>query len=199
MKKVLFAVATMMLLVACNGKQNANGADNDSVAANDVASANAENVTYFDAIDKYMVEEIGKNYSDGKYRVPMHNVVAVDESDAKDIKVWADFWLFNYDLVGDTLKCMSGGSYPGLMHIEQNDKGFEVKAFDRVEDGSNFLPSAKKIFGDKFEAFQKINGDENKREQLRAEVLAEFVKKEGIAATLYQDYGWPAKKIATAE
>ena len=31
--------------------------------------------------------------------------------------------------------------------------------------------------------------------RLRAEVLAVYVKKRGLAATLYQDYGWPAKKL----
>ena len=103
--------------------------------------------------------------------------------------------MFNYNQVGDTLKCVSGGSHPGLMHIRQTEKGFEVTAFDRVEDGSNYLPTAKKIFGDKFDAFQAINSDEQKREKQRAEVLADYVKKHGLTATLYQDYGWPAKKL----
>lgn len=52
----------------------------------------------------------------------------VDERDVEDIKVWGDFWVFNYDQVGDTLKCVSGGSHPGLLHIRQTEKGFEVTA-----------------------------------------------------------------------
>ena len=85
------------------------------------------------------------------------------------------------------------------MHIRQtssgNDVVYQVTAFDQVEDGANLLQSAKKIFGDKFDAFQTINSDEQKREKLRSEVLASYVKKNGLSATFYQDYGWPAKKI----
>jgi len=36
--------------------------------------------------------------------------------------------------VGDTLKCVSGDSHPGLLHNRQTGKGFEVTAFDQVED-----------------------------------------------------------------
>ena len=58
-----------------------------------------------------------------------------------------------------------------------------------------YLPTAKKIFGDKFDAFQSVNSDEQKREELRADVLSTFVKEHVLTATLYQDYGWPAKKL----
>ena len=91
------------------------------------------------------------------------------------------------------------GYTAGLMHISQtssgNDVVYQVTAFDQVEDGANLLQSAKKIFGDKFDAFQTINSDEQKREKLRSEVLASYVKKNRLSATFYQDYGWPAKKI----
>ena len=33
---------------------------------------------------------------------------------------------------------------------------------------------------------------------MRAEGLATYAKKNGLAVTLYQDYGWPAKKLETA-
>jgi hypothetical protein len=61
--------------------------------------------------------------------------------------------------------------------------------------GSRYLPTAKKIFGDKFNAFKTINSDEKNRERLRAEGLATYAKKNGLSVTLYQDYGWPAKKL----
>ena len=82
-----------------------------------------------------------------------------------------------------------------LTAIWQTEKGFEVMAFYQVEDGSRYLPTAKKIFGDKYDAFQAINSDEKNRERLRAEVLATYAKKNGLAVTMYQDYGWPAKKL----
>ena len=154
-----------------------------------------EEPAYLTVIDRYMSEVFGKQYAEGEHCVPIHNIVAVDKHNAADILVWGDYWVFNYNQVGDTLKCVSGGSHPGLMHLQQTDKGFEVTAFDQVGDGSSYLPTAKKIFGDKFDAFQAINSDEKKREQLRADVLTNYVKAHNLTATMYQDYGWPAHKL----
>jgi hypothetical protein len=160
-----------------------------------VVLVNERETNYFPAIDRYLADSIGSKYAKGEHCVPIHSIVRVDERNADDILVWGSFWVFNYNQVGDTLKCVSGGSHPGLLHIRQTEKGFEVTAFDQVEDGSRYLPTAKKIFGDKFDAFQAVNSDEQKREKLRVDVLTTYVKKHGLTATMYQDYGWPAKKF----
>lgn len=201
MNKIIIVFAALLTLAACGNKQNkqevapateVNDTNNVSEQENNVSE---QEITYFPAIDRYLVDEIGKQYAKGEHCVPFHHIVAVDERNADDILIWGDFWVFNYNQVGDTLKCVSGGSHPGLMHVAQTENGFKVTAFEQVEDGSNFLPSAKKIFGDKYDAFQAINSDEKNREILRAEVLGNYVKKKGLSVTLYQDYGWPAKKI----
>ena len=194
MKKTLFAFATLLIMAACNNKPTTAPATDVNEASNEEVSKEQEN-TYLSAIDRYLVEEIGKHYAQGEHCVPIHNVVAIDESNSEDILVWGDFWVFNYNQVGDTLKCVSGGNHPGLMHVRQTDNGFEVNSFDQVEDGSNNLPSAKRIFGNKYEAYQAINSNKEDREKLRAEGLATYVKKQGLSATTYEDYGWPAKQL----
>ena len=158
-------------------------------------SAEANESTYFMAIDRYLVEEIGKHYDKADHCVPFHSIVGVDESNADDILVWGDFWLFNYNQSGDTLKTASGGNNPGLMHLRQTESGFEVIAFEQVADGADNIPSAKKIFGDKFDALQAIQSDDQKREELRAEVLSKYVKDKKLEVKMYQDYGWPAKAL----
>ena len=196
MKKGLFVFVAMIALAACNGKQTNTVSDaqaTDTIVAG--TQAIEQETNYFPAIDRYLVNEFGKQYAEGEHCVPFHNIVAVDEHNAEDIFVWGDFWVFNYNQVGDTLKCVSGGSHPGLMHIRQTENGYEVISFDQVEDGSRYLPTAKKIFGDKYDAFQSINSDEKKREMLRAEGLSKYVKERGLSATMYQDYGWPATKL----
>ena len=150
---------------------------------------------YFPAIDRYLVSKIGKQYAEGEVCVPIHNIVGVDESNADDILVWGDFWVFNYNQEGDTLKTVSGGNHPGLLHIRQTETGYEVTGFDQVADGAGFMPSVKKIFGEKYNDFQNIHSDEKGREQLRAEALAEYVRKNKLSATMYQDFGWPAKAL----
>ena len=194
MKKTLFALATLLIMVACNNKPATAPATDVNEARNEEVSREQEN-TYLSAIDRYLVEEIGKHYAQGEHCVPIRNIVAVDESNAEDILVWGDFWVFNYNQAGDTLKCVSGGNHPGLIHICQTENGFEVNTFDQVEDGSSNLSSAKRIFGDKFDAFQAINSNKEDREKLRAEGLAKYVKKQGLSATTYEDYGWPVKQL----
>ncbi len=201
MKKISLSFLFLILMfVACrNNQQNIEDRKVDSVTVTDDVSAVSENVqketNCFPAIERYLVNEFGKQYLKGEYCIPFQTVIAVDERNSEDILVWGDFWVFNYNLVGDTLETVSGGSHPGLMHIKQTDKGFEVTAFDQVEDGSNNVASAKRIFGDKYENFRAVNSDDKKREKNRAEILANYVKKHNIAATKYKDYGWPEKQI----
>ena len=154
-----------------------------------------EKESFFSAITPYLVDEIGSQYSEAEYCIPSFALIGIDETDFDETKVWGDFWVFNYNIVGDTLKCVSGGNHPGLMHIQTIDNHYKVTAFDQVEDGAANLASAKRIFGGKYEAFQTANSDEELRETIRAKSIALYVMKNNIPATMYQDYGWPAKPI----
>lgn len=203
MKKIILVMVALISIVACNNNKPAtadeNNEGNGEVAGKnepqDATLSNKQETTYFPAIDRYLINEIGKHYAEAEHCVPFHSIVNVDERNADDILVWGDYWVFNYNQVGDTLKCVSGGNHPGLIHVRQTESGFEVTAFDQVADGSDNLPSAKKIFGEKYDAFHAINSDEQKREKLRADVLANYVKTHNLSVTMYQDYGWPAKKL----
>ena len=181
----------LLAIAACTNKPVAAVENNEE--SSEVAFERETN--YFPAIDRYLADSIGSQYAKGEHCVPIHSIVRVDERNSEDILVWGDFWVFNYNQVGDTLKCVSGGSHPGLIHIQQTEKGFEVTAFDQVEDGSGNLPSAKRIFGDKYDAFHDINSNEEQREKVRAESLSDYVKKHNLSVTMYQDYGWPAREL----
>ena len=150
-----------------------------------------EEETLLSAIDRYMVNEIGKHYSQGDVCIPCVTIIGTDESNNDDIKVWGDFWVFNYNQVGDTLKTVSGGDHPGLMHVKKTEEGYEVIAFNAVVDGAGNLESAKKIFGEKYDAFHAINSDDKKREENRMHIITDYVKKHQLPVTMYQDYGWP--------
>ena len=199
---VLVAFFVALTLVSCQNKQaNIEVQKTNSTAASStnenvsITSEKENETTYFPAIERYLIKECGSKYLEGQYCVPFQTVIGVDERNSEDILVWGDFWVFNYNLAGDTLETVSGGSHPGLMHIKQTDMGFEVTAFDQVEDGSRNMPSAKRIFGEKYNNFQAVNSDEVRREKHRAEILANYVKKHNIPATKYKDYGWPEKNI----
>lgn len=196
----LYLVACAALtLTACGNKQtgNENSKDVDSTALETVQDTlvSENEMTYFPAIRRYLVNQLGSQYSPGEYCVPFQTVIDVDEKNDDDILVWGDFWVFNYNQVGDTLKTVSGGSHPGLMHIRQTDSGYEVFAFDQVADGAGYQKSAKQIFGERYEAFQAVNSDAERRERHRKMVLSDYVKNHNIPVAMYQDYGWQAVNL----
>lgn len=144
------------------------------------------------AVNDYLVNVIGKNYAEAEYCIPSPFIISSDEGNKDDVLVWGDFWVFNYDISGDTLKTVSGGNHPGLMHLKKTDKGFEVTGFDAVEDGADNMESAKRIFGDNFDAFWELNSNQEKREDVRLHFIADYVKKHNLPVKMVQDYGWPA-------
>lgn len=155
-----------------------------------------EEETCLMAIDRYLASEIGSKYAPGELCIPCVTVVEMDESQPDDIKVWGDFWVYNYNISGDTLKMVSGGDHPGLMQLQKTDKGYEVKSFKQVADGSDNLKSAKEIFGDKFDAFQVVSNDRKARENTRLRITADYVRAHNLPVTMYQDYGWPVVKFS---
>jgi hypothetical protein len=161
---------------------------------------------YLVAIESYLVDSLGKNYSPGEVCIPAYSVINIEEpgepSDstevisATNIKVWGDWWIFNYNIVGDTLKCVSGGNHPGLMHLKQNNTHkWVVSSFDQVEDGSRNLPSAKRIFGEYYDTFHKTNSDQHHRDSVRLTQVAYYVQQHNLPVTMLQDYGWPAVEL----
>ena len=147
------------------------------------------------AIEAYLTS-IGSQYAPGKVCIPSYTVVAINDSDTDCIRVWGDWWVFNYNIASDTLRCVSGGNHPGLMHLRQNNTHeWYVVSFDQVEDGSRNLPSAKRIFGEYYDTFHKINSDQQHRDSVRLTQVAYYVQQHNLPVTMLQDYGWPAVEL----
>ena len=191
-----FAIALAMgFLSAMTSCGSSCSKDEDDSTALDTVAPMAQDTTYELAIERYLVETIAPNYAQAEISIPNVAIIGVDESNTEDIQVWGDFWVFNYNVSGDTLKTVSGGNHPGLIHLRKIGKEYEVTSIDEVADGAGNLESAKKIFGDKFEKFQATNSDESLREQSRQEDIKEYVQKSGLKVSMYQDYGWPPVKL----
>ncbi len=147
---------------------------------------------FYTVLYGYLIDTYASQYPEAQVCIPCPVIVAEDESDKSDIRVYADFWVLNYDLNGDILENTSGGSYPGVMHLKSVDTaaGYEVTSMEVVEDGSGFTESAKKIFGDYYDAFTKVQSDDKLREETRAQIIANYVAANNLNITAYQDYGW---------
>ena len=188
----LAVIASLALFTSCKGKTNP--APEPEVAA-ETETAACDAADCLKAVDNYLATEVGPSYAQGEYCIPSVTVVACDDSNADDIRVWGDFWVYNYKLSGDVLETVSGGNHPGLMHLKKTDSGYEVTAFDQVADGHDFEASAKEIFGDNYEAFSAVLSNADAREEVRRQAISCFVKNQGLTAAQYQDYGWPARQI----
>ena len=141
------------------------------------------------AVYEYIAEECSKDYEKADVSIPVVNLVDTDDSDPEDIKVWGDFWINNYKLEDDTLTTQSGGSYPGCIHLKKSGDDYEVIEMEVVGDGSEYLPTARKIFGNRFDDLTKVMDDE-KRSEIRGQIIADYVKANDLKITKYQDFGW---------
>ena len=145
---------------------------------------------FYSVLYQYIIDECAKNYEvePGMVTIPNINIIAEDDSNKDDMKVYGDFWVFNYTLNGETLEMQSGGQYPGCVHIKSTDTGYEVTSMDIVGDGDDYNPTAKKIFGDYYDQFMNI--DKDAEEATRAQIIANYVAANNLKITAYQDYGW---------
>ena len=137
---------------------------------------------------KYMVETVGKNFDAADFSIPTVNIVHEDFTPEDEVLVFGDFWVENYNADGDILKCVSGGNFPGCMHVSKADN--TVTAFDQVADGGKFEESAKEIFGDNYEDFMKVYSDSDARAENRKITVSDFVNLNDLDFKYYQDEGW---------
>ena len=142
------------------------------------------------AIADYLIHEIGKQFAPSDVCIPSISIVGIDTTNSDDVRVWGDFWVFNYKLDNDTLLTESGGAHPGLIHLKKSDEGYSVTKMDVVADGADNLKSAKQIFGDKYDAFHKINSNQDEREKVRRQFILDYVKNNQLVITKLKDFGW---------
>ncbi len=147
---------------------------------------------FYTVLYQYLLDEYGDNYEEADVTIPTPFIIAEDESDHDDIKIWGDFWINSYNLNGDILENVAGGSYPGLIHIKATDDaaGYEVTGMEVVSDGSDYDPTAKKIFGDHYDEFVALGADDEGRNAIRAQIIANYAAANDLSITAYQDYGW---------
>lgn len=206
MKKKWMVLLGIMTVILCIGLAACGSSDSD---AEEATAEEAEGFVEVESIDgsiygyagedpvvaavyEYIATTFPENYDVEEGMVSIPTVMIIDKVENEDgsVDVLGDFWIDNYTVEGDTLMNQSGGNYPGKMHVVKDGDSYKVDSFEPVGDGSEFEPTAKKIFGDKYEDFMKINSDSNERDKQRAATISVFTGANGIDVTKYQDYGW---------
>ena len=147
------------------------------------------------AISDYLLREIAPYYLQGEQFVPSLMIVREEECETEYAYVWGDFWVFWYNLHGDTLKTVSGGNHSGCMTISETGDSLYVAAFWQTEDGAGNDASARRIFGDYYDIFMNMHSNESVREAVRREQLYEYVQQHNLNIHYYQDFGWEAVEL----
>ncbi len=142
------------------------------------------------AISDYLVREIGEHYMKGELCIPV--LMMIHEEDELFM---GDFWVLWYNIVGDTLKCVSGGNHTGCMTLNNQNGKYIVTNFEQTVDGAGNEASAKRIFGNYYDIYQNVHSSEVVRKAVRTEQLQEYIKRNNLAVKYYQDYGQPAIKL----
>ncbi len=145
---------------------------------------------YIGPICEYMRDTEGINYDKADVMIPAFIILKEDDSNKKDIRVWGDFEIFNYDLRGTTLITRSGGSYPGLIHLKETGDGYEVVSMDQAEDGSNYSASIRRIVGNDRELLNAFTHMDDRLAASRVEYIRMYAEDTGLEIQAYLDFGW---------
>ena len=145
---------------------------------------------YIGPIVDYMRDTAGVNYDTADVMIPAFIILKEDDSDKEDIRVWGDFEIFNYDLRGTTLITRSGGSYPGLVHLQETGDGYEVVSMDQAEDGANYSASIRRIVGNDRELLNAFTHMDDRLAESRVEYIRMYAEDAGLEIQAYLDFGW---------
>ena len=148
-----------------------------------------------DAISDYLIKEIGVQYKQGQFCIPTLMIVSAQEISANQARVWGDFWIWWYNLEGDTLMTVSGGNHSGVMTVISQNGALKVTSFEQTVDGAGNDASARRIFGSHYDVYQNMHSNQDVREAVRREQLGEYVKSHNLKINYYKDFGWDAVKL----
>ena len=113
--------------------QDGNKADAGKQAEEtELSPAEVEEAARLKAINRFLVDSIGKHYESGEVCIPCVHIVGTEEQDSDAMMVWGDFWVFNYNVEADTLMMVSGGDHPGLMRLNKFDNGYMVTGWQEI-------------------------------------------------------------------
>jgi len=142
-----------------------------------------------DAISDYLVKEIGVHYLQGELCIPTLMMVAEEETDSAQARVWGDFWILWYNIAGDTLVNVSGGNHSGYMTLLNEDGALRVTAFEQTEDGARNDVSARRIFGQHYDIYQNMHSNQAVRDAVIKEQLQEYISRHRLPIRYYQEGG----------
>lgn len=146
---------------------------------------------YIEAISAYFTAERGEKEAEAVYiLVPV--ILKVEESGDETL-VYGCFWDFWYEKEEKNLFCINGSGSTGRLRLKHEKDAYDVVAFERARDGGYFTEDLKEICGEDsalYGAFLTKETREDRREELRKELIKQYVWDNRLEIESYQDFGW---------
>ena len=119
--------------------------------------------------------------------VPSPVILAVDDSNPEDVKVWGNFKTFGYTLSGTTLTETCAGGSRGLLHLAESGDGYETVSFDDGTDDETLKSLCEGQDGlyEKFADTEEDTADSLLR-TARIQYLNDYVTSYGLDIDSYQ-------------
>lgn len=146
---------------------------------------------YIRAICEFFIIRSAQKEPDFLY-IPAPNILKI-ETVGEQIFVYGSIYDFWYTQEESILFCDSSSENTGRLSIELIDGMYQVTQFEEVGDGGDYVEDWKRLCGDDQELYESLfdrKPYEKKREEIRKELIAQYVEKNNLEIIGYQDYGW---------
>ncbi|MBR4500686.1 MAG: hypothetical protein IKP22_02165 [Clostridia bacterium] len=145
--------------------------------------------------------DLGSAYltEENSVTVPAPIILKTEETGDGQVKVYGNFWVFNYVQDGDTLECISGGEAPGVLTLVRDGEKWAVSSFEDVDSGEEYKTDILLICGDDKElADSYFAASDASLEPFRAarfKYLREYVTANKLEVKAIRDPGWEPEDI----
>ncbi len=131
--------------------------------------------------------------------IPAPVILKTEETGDGQMKVYGNFWVFNYVQNGDVLECISGGESPGVLTLAAEGEKWLPSSFEGVDSGEEYETDILMICGDDRELadgyFTASDASLEPFREARFKYLREYVTANGLSVTAIQDPGWEPEDI----
>ena len=165
----------------------------------ELCSLPAYKYTGDDPVMKAICEDMadGEEVEEGEVRIPEPNIYGkVEEGD--ELLVFGDFFSDSYVKRGNTLVCVSGGSYPGCYRLQKSGSGdgsYVVTGTDMAEDGDGYIDSINRLTKGHPVIRSRFMASAGVDEAVRKECIKAYADASGAEIEYYKDYGWDPIKL----
>ena len=143
----------------------------------------------------------GSNYltEENSVTIPAPIILKTEEIGDGQMKVYGNFWVFNYVPDGETLQCISGGEAPGVLTLVRDGEKWVPSSFEGVGDGEEYEKDILLICGDDKELadsyFAASDTSLKPFREARFKYLREYVTANKLKVKAIQDPGWEPENI----